>query len=73
MCYENDLGFLAGKTVLYKQSPFHVCVKSALSDRSSLMKGAPFPYHVKAKNALALCWDCDICFNVFTVNFPALL
>lgn len=73
MCYENDLGFIAGKTVLRKWSLFQVCVKPALSDRPSLIKEASFPYHIKAKNALAVCWDYDICFNKFTVNFPALL
>lgn len=55
MCYENDLGFIAGKTVLRKWSLFQVCVKPALSDRPSLIKEASFPYHIKAKNALAVC------------------
>lgn len=58
MGYENFPGLTAAKKLLHKCSLFHVRLKLALVTDPLLMKGAPFPYHIKA---LALCSACDTC------------
>lgn len=65
------LDLLLKRTCYVSTVSFMCALNQPIVTDPILVKGAPFSYYIKAKNALALCCDYDTCVNKFTMNFSS--